>query len=215
MAIPNYQMFMLPVLKTVEGNDPLQYSKLVDLVTNQFNFSQDEKKEMIPSGKVTVLKSRIGWAKSYLKQAGLLFYPKRGFVSLTPVGKEVLAKSPKTIDKNYLKQFPVFLEFLDRGSATIKQLSTGEDLQDATPDELMEQTYRTLKNKILDELIDTIKTCSPQFFEQLVVDVIVSMGYGGSRSEAGKALGQTGDEGIDGVINEDRLGLDVSSGPQK
>lgn len=209
MAIPNYQILMLPVLKSIEGNELLQYSKLVELVTNQFNFSQDEKKEMIPSGKTTVLKSRIGWAKSYLKQAGLLFYPKRGFVSLTPVGKEVLSKSPKIIDTNYLKQFPDFIKFIDRGSAANKQPGNGEELQNITPDELMEETYSTLKNKILDELIDTIKTCSPQFFEQLVVDVIVSMGYGGSRSEAGKALGQTGDEGIDGVINEDRLGLDV------
>ncbi|MFA6301695.1 MAG: restriction endonuclease [Legionella sp.] len=209
MAIPNYQTFMLPVLKSVNGNEPLKYSTLIELVTNQFNFSPDEKKELIPSSKMTVLKNRIGWAKSYLKQAGLLFYPQRGFVSLTPLGNNVLAKSPETIDTNYLKQFPDFLAFLDRNSSSNKPLNTNEDLQNATPDELMEQTYSTLKSKILDELIDTIKTCSPQFFEQLVVDVILSMGYGGSRREAGKAIGQTGDAGIDGVINEDRLGLDV------
>lgn len=209
MAIPNYQMFMLPVLKSVKENEPLKYSRLIELVTNQFNFFPDEKKEMIPSGKMTVLKNRIGWAKTYLKQAGLLFYPQRGFISLTPMGNNVLAKSPDAIDTNYLKQFPDFLAFLDRNSVSNKPINTNVDLQDTTPDELMEQTYSTLKSKILDELIDTIKTCSPQFFEQLVVDVIVSMGYGGSRREAGKAIGQTNDEGIDGVINEDRLGLDV------
>lgn len=208
MPIPDYQSLMLPVLKLLIGKEALASPAIIDSISNQFNLSQPERNELLPSGKQKIINNRIGWAKTYLKKANLVIYPQRGFVQLTDEGMSVLQNNPEKIDVDFLRQFPEFLDFRD-SSSDIPKRTGFIDIAEATPEEQLYVTHAELKTQLLADLINNIKTCSPQFFEQLVVDVIVTMGYGGSREEAGQAVGQSGDEGIDGVINEDRLGLDV------
>ncbi len=208
MAIPNYQVFMLPMLKILRKHEKIKSSELIRLMGDWFNLSENEKEEMLSSGRTTVLRTRVHWAKVYLKQAGLVRYPERGYVALTPKGKEVLDSNPESINNDYLKQFSEFTEFLNRSKTNQEQEDNFNQSQEP-PEEVMSKTYESMKNQTTTELLEEIKSCSPQFFEQLVVKIIVSMGYGGSLKEAGQAIGRVGDEGVDGVIKEDRLGLDL------
>lgn len=213
MAIPDYQTVMLPLLKIVAQKGPLRSSEAVALVSDHFKLSEEERGTLLPSGKQATIVNRVGWAKSYMAKAGLLNSPQRGVITVTERGKKVLADNPPSINNHYLRQFPEFHAFLgkyynwkDGDSIISKPVPLSAD---QTPEEMFEGSYQELKEGWIDELLSKIKSCSPAFFEHLVVDVIVAMGYGGSRVEAGKAVGKSGDEGIDGIINEDRLGLDV------
>jgi restriction system protein len=153
----------------------------------------------------------MGWARTYLKKAGLLDAPKRGMVSITERGLEVLKKKPKKVDNNLLKQFPEFLEFqnITKKDVETSEHSDNTQAEKQTPEETIDLAYQNIRQSLAQELIDTVRRLSPTFFERLVVELLVKMGYGGSIKDAGRAIGKTGDEGIDGTIKEDKLGLDI------
>lgn len=206
MTIPNFQKFMLPILQQSSDGKPHTLIELWEPVAEMFNISEEEKKEKLKTGGQSRYYNRLNWARSYLKKAGLLFYPERGAFQITERGREVLSQNPVDIDIPFLKQFEEFNEFQERKT---NQEDKRETEGAETPEELIESTYKQLRKTLADELIDTVKGCSPTFFERLVIDLLVKMGYGGTRQDAGQALGKSGDEGIDGIIKEDRLGLDV------
>jgi restriction system protein len=217
MAIPTYEQCMLPVIRVLADNEPKHRTQLSDMMADHFGLSVEEREQLLPSGKATIIKSRTGWALTYLKQAAIVASPKRGWYTLTQRGKDVLASNPQQVDSAYLQKFPEFLEFRAR-SRTDADESTetapaAPKAPVATPgldpEEALEDAYLRLRAEVEAELLETVKAGSPQFFERLVIDLLVQMGYGGSREEAARAVGRSGDGGIDGVIDEDRLGLDV------
>ncbi len=165
--------------------------------------------ELLPSGRKTRFYDRIGWAVTYLRKAGVLSSLGRGKFQITQRGLEVLKNSPSRINVEFLEQFEEFVEFRSRRERLDNETSTDEKLEIQTPEEAIEAAYQNLRQTLADEVLQTVKSCSPSFFERLVIDVLVKMGYGGTRKDAGKAIGKSGDGGIDGIINEDRLGLDV------
>ncbi len=175
-----------------------------------FNLTTAERAELLPSGQQGTFRNRIGWARTYLKKAGLLEAPRRGVFKLTSKGAQALASNPAKIDVKYLEQFPEFLEFRDGSKAAVFTVATAEVMPSkATPEEAIELAHQGLKEQLAQELLARILGCSPTFFEQLVVEWLVKMGYGGTRRDAGERIGQSGDGGIDGIIKEDRLGLDT------
>jgi restriction system protein len=205
---------MLPLLSFL--GDEAEYS-LTDIEAKLailFCLSDAERTQLLPSGRQAIFKNRIGWARTYLKKAGLVEIPKRGLSKITPRGLNTLASNPETINIGFLTQFPEFIEFRE----TIKEVD-GEKNDPfipentpqvtATPEEAIELGYQGLREQLAQELLAVVISCSPIFFEQLVVDLLVKMGYGGSRRDAGERIGQSGDGGIDGIIKEDRLGLDA------
>ena len=217
MAIPDYQTLMLPVLKLAADGLEHKFSKTVEILADEFSLTDDERNELLPSGSQAVFNNRVGWARSYLKQAGLLNSPKRGFFTITDCGRKLLQTNPEKIDAAVLEQFPAFIEFKNRFKNRRRE-QNGEGDHDETPSETAENqtpedtlaaAYAKLRSTLESEILISVKEASPSFFERLVVDLLVQMGYGGNRRNAGKALGKSGDGGIDGIINEDRLGLDV------
>jgi len=214
MAVPDYQSVMLPLLRFAgEKNDETSTGEAVEVLAKEFGLTDEDLKEMLPSGIQSTFVNRVGWASTYMKKAGLLEATRRGYYRITPRGQEVLKKQPKTINVKLLKQYPEFLEFQqlkgtrsgDRESSSPATL----DVTTATPSEALETAYENLRDELADELLARLKKSSPSFFERVVVELLVKMGYGGSRADAGKAIGKTGDGGIDGIIKEDKLGLDV------
>ena len=182
-------------------------------MTEEFNLSTEERNELLPSGSQAVFNNRVGWARTYLKQAGLLASPKRGFFTITQLGTELLAANPAKIDISVLERYPEFIEFKNRKKGKSEyesqlEIPTEQD-STLTPEDSLASAYNQLRLALESEVLSSVKEASPSFFERLVVDLLVKMGYGGSRQDAGKALGKSGDGGIDGTINEDRLGLDV------
>jgi len=208
MSIPDYQSVMLPLLKLVGRYGQIKMSDVTQLIADEFRLTEEERRELLPSGKQPIIQNRVAWARTYLKKAGLLDSPQRGVIVISDRGKKVLSENPKTIDVIFLRQFPEFLDFRN-SSHQEDEASSIVNLSQGTPEEILEESYSQLKSQLLAEMIEKVKLCSPRFFESLVVDTIVKMGYGGSLKDAGRAIGQSGDEGIDGIINEDRLGLDV------
>jgi len=180
----------------------------------EFNLSDEDRMQLLPSGQQTALRNRAGWASFFLMKAGLLVKPKRGYFEITPRGRDVLKSPPSAIDKTFLLKFPEFVEFVS-GSGAPGDSSVGNSLQvDAssnavTPDEALQGAYQQLRSELASEVLAKLLQVSPEFFEQIVVELLVAMGYGGSRRDAGERLGKSGDGGIDGIIKEDRLGLDV------
>lgn len=213
VAIPDYQTLMLPVLKLAADGAEHKFSHAVELLAEEFSLSTEERNELLPSGSQAVFNNRVGWARSYLKQAGLLSSPKRGFFTITPKGGALLAKNPERVDISILEQYPEFLEFRnrkkDKGENEKPEETSAVSASSQTPEDALASAYSTLRKDLESEILSSVKEASPSFFERLVVDLLVRMGYGGNRQDAGKALGKSGDGGIDGIINEDRLGLDV------
>ena len=211
MPIPSYQTVMLPLLTLADDGAEHQFRQAVDTLAEQFDLTDAERSELLPSGTAHVFGSRVGWARTYLKQAGLLDSPKRGVFRITPEGKALLAKKPQSIDNNVLNQYEAFRAFRVRGKETTEGPSTvaNETAAEQTPEDAMAVAYQRVRKSLEAELLEQIKAASPGFFERLVVDVLVAMGYGGSRQDAGRATRRTRDGGIDGMIKEDRLGLDV------
>ena len=212
MPIPDYQTIFLPLLKLASDGDEHALRSAVDRLADQFKLDEGERKELLPSGQQEIFTNRVGWASTYLKKAGLLESTRRGYFRITDRGRQVLAMDPPAIDNDFLNRFPEFAAFRTRrtkpkASATAKP-NDGDD-DDTTPEELIEASHQKLLDDLADEIIQQILDCTPAFFERLVVDLLVRMGYGGSRKDAGQAIGRSGDEGIDGIIKEDRLGLDV------
>ena len=199
---------MLPILKFYADGQEHSFHEAVEAVAKDFNLTDQERKEMLPSGQQEIFDNRIGWARTYMKKAGLIEAPRRGVNRITPRGLDVLKKKPDRIDVNYLAQFKEFKEF--RALRHTRQEDESEvETNNKTPEESLESAYQKIRNDLAADLLQRMKTCSPTFFERLVVEVIVKMGYGGTRQDAGKAVGKSGDGGIDGIIKEDKLGLDA------
>lgn len=216
MPIPDYETLMLPVLRLAADGAEHNVRDAIEVLSDEFSLTQEERNEMLPSGNQLLFNNRFSWARTYLKQAGLLTSPKRGIFIITARGKELLAQSPDHIDTALLDQYPEFLEFRsrrkdkkDNGNGRKPRIITTVTKEMETPEDALAAAYTKLRQSLEAELLDTIKEASPAFFERLVVDLLVNMGYGGNRRDAGKALGKSGDGGIDGIIKEDRLGLDV------
>lgn len=210
MAIPDFQKIMLPLLQFAgDGNDHT-LRDTIEHLGKHFRLSEDELKQLLPSGTQARFDNRVHWSRSYLKQAGLVENPARGTFRITEDGRKALASKPKEINIKFLMQFPQFIDFRKRST---KDTALKDDSVDAettnTPKEALEESHQRLHDELAAELLDTVKQCSPKFFENLVVELLVKMGYGGTRQEAGRAVGRSGDGGIDGIINEDRLGLNV------
>ena len=213
MSIPNYQTLMLPVLKLAADEKEHKFSQAVEELADEFNLSKEERNELLPSGSQAVFNNRVGWARSYLKQAGLLKSPKRGYFIIAQNGLDLLTTNPSEIDVSVLEQYPEFIEFKNRKKDTVGNESqvdfSNEKESTQTPEDALASAYKSLRLALESEVLSSIKEASPSFFERLVVDLLVKMGYGGNRQDAGRALGKSGDGGIDGIINADRLGLDV------
>lgn len=209
MAIPDYQSIMLPLLRFAADEQEHSLREAIESLAAEFGLTEEEKKELLPSGQQPTFENRVAWARTYLVKAALLEAPRRGFFRITPRGREVLSQRPTAITVKFLEQFPEFLDFRTKRHESKEETQLSENRSLQTPGELLESAYQKLREDLAAELLKTVKECSPAFFERLVIDVLVKMGYGGSRKEAGKAIGRSGDEGIDGIINEDRLGLDV------
>lgn len=209
MAIPGFQDFMLPLLKLAADEKEHSIRDAIDSMAAVFNISDEEKQEWLPSGSARVLDNRVGWASTYLKKAGLLESPRRSYFRITPLGLKVLKTNPDCIDIKFLEQFPGFLEF--RAGSTKDKNDGAISPQDSsqTPEEILEEKYQQIRDSLAMELLAKVKSCPPSFFEELVIDLLLKMGYGGSRKDAGQAIGKSGDGGIDGIIKEDRLGLDI------
>ena len=209
MAIPDYQTIMLPVLNAIRDNKEYFVRDLVSKLALEFNLSSDELKELLPSGSSPTFNNRVSWAITYLKKAGLVASPKRSCITITARGLKTLESNPPVINIKNLEQFPEFVLFKENRSEEPPKLAqTIVSSSSGTPVELLEESYDKLTISLAIELLDSIKACSPSFFERLVVNLLLSMGYGGTRADAGRAIGQSGDGGIDGIIDEDRLGLD-------
>lgn len=210
MPIPDFQSVMRPILATVADGTPLALSELRERITNAFQLNEQERNERLPSGKQTVIHNRVGWARTYLNKAGLLSIPAKGMVRITDRGREVLNNGPARITVGWLKQYPEFAVFHSANPTdSSAPASQSEPVEQATPDEQLAAAHQALTRSLAEDLLALVRAASPTFFEQLVVDLMIAMGYGGSRKEAGQATQQTNDDGIDGIIKEDKLGLDV------
>jgi restriction system protein len=209
VAVPDYQSLMLPLLKITSDGKEHGFGEVVDALALQFRLTDDDRKEMLPSGTQARFENRVRWAQAYMKKAGLLENPRRGKFRITDRGMKVIKDNHAGINAKFLRQFPEFLEFqkVSRQDAGQEQEEKDEAVVQ-TPEESLESSYQNLRRALGQELLERIRSCSPRFFEQLVVDLLVAMGYGGSRKDAGQAVGQSRDGGIDGIIKEDRLGLD-------
>lgn len=218
MTIPNYQTLMLPVLRLC-AERPRQIREITDEISRQYGLTEEERVEELPSGRgVTVIHSRVSWAKTYLKQASLVSQPRRGVVEATTEGRNLLASGITAINVTTLERYPDFVAFKARSRADavpgemdgntspipfmIEQTSAG------APEEVIDRAVREFDTELLNDLLDRLRLADPTFFEKVVVDVMLAMGYGGTHRDAGRRLGRSGDGGVDGVINEDRLGLD-------
>lgn len=214
MAVPDYQSLMLPLLRFAkEKKDEISTGEAVEVLAKELKLTDEDMKEMLPSGIQSSFFNRVGWASTYMKKAGLLEATRRGYYRIAERGQELLKKQPKTINVKLLKQYPEFLEFQQlkgtRSSDKASYSGDAPDISTATPSETLETAYENLRDELADELLSMLKKSSPSFFEHIVVELLVKMGYGGSRADAGKAIGRSGDGGIDGIIKEDKLGLDV------
>ena len=208
MAIPDYQSIMLPLLKLAKDGEEHSLREAIESLAVQFQLTDKERAELLPSGRQATFDNRVGWARTYLKKAALLKSTKRGYFQITTRGQEILKQNPAEINNAYLRQFPEFIEFqAPKEKPDEAPLSLQADTSQ-TPEEAIEEAYQNLREALAVDLLQTIKSCSPSFFERLVVDLLVKMGYGGTRKDAGEALGRSSDGGIDGIIKEDRLGLD-------
>jgi len=204
---------MLPLLQLASDGQEHSVHEYVDKLAIHFNLSEQDINEMLPSGKQTTFYNRVGWARTYLAKSGLLEMPRRSYYRITERGRQVLKSNPPRIDMKFLEQFPEYVEFREREpskeQSSIVPHKDIEIVQQQTPEELLEDSYQEIRATLAQDLLVMVKQSSPSFFERLVVELLVNMGYGGSRREAARAVGQTGDEGIDGIIDEDRLGIDA------
>lgn len=211
MPIPDFQNIMLPLLNVLGDGAPHRVQELKPLLEDHFRLTEDERNELLPSGSQKRFDNRIGWARTHLKKAGLISNPQSGIYQITERGKNVLESNPSKIDVHFLDQFEEHREFRTAKRSPISPREDQVDVEPSqqTPKEILEKAYQTLRSDLAQELLEKVRIASPSFFEKLVVELLLKMGYGGSRQDAGQAIGKAGDEGIDGIIKEDKLGLDV------
>lgn len=211
MAVPDFQSLMMPLLRVARDGQGHSLAEARDVLAAEFKLSDTDREEPLPSGRQSKFSNRVAWAKSYLQQAGLLVSPRRGHFQISARGCDVLKSAPARIDIRFLEQYPEFVEFRNPKGNVVDVPSQVRSAQPEpeTPEEALEAAHLKIRIGLASELLSRVKAASPQFFERLVVELLLKMGYGGSRRDAGQAIGRSGDEGIDGVISEDRLGLDV------
>lgn len=207
MAVPGFQDFMLPVLQLASEHVALHKSEYEPILAEQLKLTEEDREEMLASGQQTTYQNRIGWAITYLVKTKLLDRPARATIQITDRGRELLATNPPKINIKLLKSYPEYLAF-QHATRTKKEEDPEDESDSISPREQLENAYDRLQRTLASDLLDSMKQMAPQAFEQLVVDVLVAMGYGGTIADAGQAIGRSGDGGIDGVIKEDRLGLD-------
>lgn len=209
MAIPDFQSIMLPVVRHCRDGQEHTTRDTVEALASEFKLTDEEKKALLPSGVQEIFVNRVAWAKSHLKMAGLLESPRRGVFKITPRGLEVVEGNPPAINLKFLNQFPEYVKFRSTKREKPESAEESDINHPGTPEEALENAHEKIRQELAADLLLRIKSCSPAFFERLVVEVIVKMGYGGTRQDAGKAIGRSGDGGIDGIIKEDKLGLDA------
>ena len=207
--IPDFQTIMLPLLKYFGDNNEHSTTEIVEEISNAFNLSEEQRNQLVPSGVQATIYNRVIWAKTYLKKAGLLEPTGKSFFKISERGLDVLSKKPSKIDMKFLEQFPEYQEFKKLKKESKKTIEEENKLLETrTPEELVRSGYKIIKDTVKSDIISNVMKCSPRFFEKLVVDLLIKMGYGGSLEDAGRAIGKSGDGGIDGIIKEDKLGLD-------
>jgi restriction system protein len=214
MPIPDFQTVMLPLLRHLSDGKEHSNQDTLKSLAEHFQLSADELAQLLPSGVQPVFTNRVAWAKTHMKAAGLIESPRRGYYKIHPRGLEVLKTNPVRVDLRLLSQFPEYIEFRkpknEIGEAKPETgLQAVRETDEWTPEEHLEYGHQRIREQLAADLLGKVKDASPAFFEKLVVELLLAMGYGGSRQDAGRTVGRAGDGGIDGVINEDRLGLDV------
>ena len=207
MPIPDFQTLMLPYLQFMGDGKPHNTGEAEEYLAGVFKVADEQRQELIPSSRAFRFRNRIAWAIAHFKQAKLIEPTTRGVYQITDRGCGVLAKKLSRIDLKLLKQFPEYQAW--RKKPAVAEEITQEEHSTQTPQEIIDSSFQTLSSTLADGLLDKIRTSSPAFFEQLVLDLLVAMGYGGSRAEASTRVGRSGDGGIDGIIKEDKLGLDA------
>lgn len=211
MAIPDYQSLMLPVLSAASQKE-VRIGDVVQQLANECGLTSDERAQLLPSGKQTLFANRVHWAKTYLNKAGLIEITRRGHFRITDRGKTALQTQPKRIDNSFLGQFGEFQDFVtpsrEEGDEAQSSAPSAIEIRTKTPDEVMREAHRAIDASLRQELLDRVRAAPPDFFERLLINLLLGMGYGGSVSDAGRALGRSGDDGVDGVIDQDALGLD-------
>lgn len=212
MSVPNYQSLMIHVL-SASADGEVRIGEVVERLADKLNLSPDDRAELLQSGKQTIFANRVHWAKSYLSKAGLIELTRRGHFRISERGRQVLKSHPHQIDNSFLNQFSEFRQFKDKASQGTDQIESetveaifGESNE--TPDEVMRTAHKQIEAALAQDLLDRILTSPPAFFERLIVSLLLKMGYGGSATDAGRALGRSGDGGVDGVVDQDALGLD-------
>lgn len=208
MSIPTYEDCMLPLLRTLGEGESCHIAELTDGIAREFGLTDEQRAKLLLSGHQRVINNRVGWAKTYLKKAGLIESPRRGFVKITDLGQTVLAEGASRIDYKYLMKFDSFREFRETKRKQVDvESETGDSESSVTPEEAIEAAYEQLTDQLTSDLLDKVRECSPYFFERVVVRLLRAMGYGGT-SGRGLVTPPSGDGGIDGIIYEDKLGLD-------
>jgi restriction system protein len=209
MTIPGFQSLMLSLLKLAGDRKEHSLREAIEALAAQYRLTEAERNELLPSGRQAAFDNRVGWARFYLGRAGLLQSPQRARFLITERGLAVLAEKPADINIAYLRRFPEFVEFQGASAKKAKEGKEPGPEEVETPEEAIEAAHQGIQEGLVRDLLAAVKGCSPAFFERLVIDLLVKMGYGGTRRDAGQAIGRSGDGGIDGIIKEDRLGLDV------
>jgi restriction system protein len=209
MSVPDFQTIMLPLLKLASDGRDHTIREACDVLADQFHLSLEEQAELTPSGRQKRFANRVAWAKIHLTRASLLESPARAHFRIVVRGADLLKSNPPAINIKMLRQYPEYVEVQRPPRKNDADEETEETRSGQTPEEIFEASYQSLRRALAEELLERVRNCSPQFFEHLVVELMLAMGYGGSREEAGKSIGRSGDEGVDGIIKEDKLGLDV------
>lgn len=207
MAIPKFQEITLPILKLAADGEVWSLADAREELAKHFQLTEEELEQLLPSGRQARFANRVAWAKVYLERGGLLSSPKRAHFQITERGREVLQDPPDEVSIKFLSQYPEFQEFRSRSSKSTEGESDDESTD--TPEETLESAYLTIRKNLASEVLERVKSCTPRFFEHLVVDLLLKMGYGRAGGGSGERVGQAGDEGIDGIISEDRLGLEM------
>jgi restriction system protein len=211
MAIPDFQSMMLPLLKFYSDGQEHFTREAIESLAKTFKLSEEDRNKLLSSGVQSIFENRVYWARTHLTKAVLLESSRRSVSKITQRGLEVLEQNQSTINIKFLKQFPEYIEFIKPSSRDKTETPSIEieTTSQQTPEEYLEYGYQKIRQDLALEVLNRVKNCSPSFFERLVVELLIKMGYGGSRADVGKAIGRSGDGGIDGIIKEDRLGLDI------
>ena len=211
MTIPRFQSIMLPLLRFLADEKEHTTKEALNYLADEFKLTDEQRQEMLPNRNQTIFYNRLTWAKAHLKMAALVENLKRGSFRITTNGLNVLKHNPPAINLKFLQQIPEYIESAEGWRRNTVETGTAEieTTEEKTPEEILESGYLNIRRTLAQDLLSKIKSCSPLFFENLVVELLVKMGYGGSLKDAGKAIGKSGDEGIDGIIKEDKLCLDT------